>query len=57
VIDRLNAEITRALYQADVREALSRYALVPAPVTPRELRGVHSRGDGAQRPDHQKGRI
>jgi tripartite-type tricarboxylate transporter receptor subunit TctC len=33
-VDRLNAEITRALEQADVREALSRYALVPAPMTP-----------------------
>jgi tripartite-type tricarboxylate transporter receptor subunit TctC len=33
-IDRLNAEIVRALEQADVREALGRYALVPAPMTP-----------------------
>ncbi|MDB5866905.1 MAG: hypothetical protein JWO70_4711 [Betaproteobacteria bacterium] len=34
MIDRLNAEITRALEQADVCAALSRYALVPAPMTP-----------------------
>jgi tripartite-type tricarboxylate transporter receptor subunit TctC len=33
-IDRLNAEIVRALDQPDVRETLGRYGLVPAPMTP-----------------------
>jgi tripartite-type tricarboxylate transporter receptor subunit TctC len=33
-IDRLNAEIIRALDQPDVRETLGRYALIPAPMTP-----------------------
>jgi tripartite-type tricarboxylate transporter receptor subunit TctC len=34
VIDRLNAEIIRALEQPDVRDTLGRYALIPAPMTP-----------------------
>jgi tripartite-type tricarboxylate transporter receptor subunit TctC len=33
-LDRLNAEIIRALDQPDVRETLGRYALIPAPMTP-----------------------
>jgi tripartite-type tricarboxylate transporter receptor subunit TctC len=32
-LDRLNAEIVRALEQPDVRETLGRYGLVPAPMT------------------------
>jgi tripartite-type tricarboxylate transporter receptor subunit TctC len=37
VVDRLNAEIIKALEQPDVRETLGRYGLVPAPMTPEKF--------------------
>jgi tripartite-type tricarboxylate transporter receptor subunit TctC len=37
VVERLNAEIIKALEQPDVRETLGRYGLVPAPMTPEKF--------------------
>ena len=39
VIDRLNAEITRALEQQEVRDTLHKLGLVPAPMTPEKFGG------------------